>query len=224
MRKLPSFALLFLILQARPAEKFALTIDNIMRGPNLVGYEPSQVRWSGDSRQVFFQWKQAAQKEDAPLDTYVVERDGSGLRKLSDDEAKLAPPPAGEPTRDHRLITYARDGDIFVYDTASAKTQQVTKTTDPETNPGFLRDGKRIFFTRANNLYVMSLDGGMLVQMTDIRPAIPAIPPATGPTAGRGGRGAARARGGDDRAAPRVPCFDTRFGGAVDCLTAREAP
>src|SRR6185369_4913275 len=33
----------------------------------------------------------------------------------------------------------------------------------------------------------------MLVQMTDIRSAIPALPPATGPTAGRGGRGVAPA-------------------------------
>src|SRR3954447_12005328 len=27
--------------------KFALTIDNLMRGPSLVGTEPAQVRWSG---------------------------------------------------------------------------------------------------------------------------------------------------------------------------------
>src|SRR6266702_3276445 len=135
MRKLPFFGLLFLILQAKPAEKFALTIDNIMRGPGLVGYEPAQVRWSGDSQQIYFLWKQAAQKEDAPLDTYAVGRDGTGLRKLSDDEAKLAPPVAGNPTRDQRLITYARDGDIFVYDNTTGKTRQITKTSDAEGNP-----------------------------------------------------------------------------------------
>src|ERR1044072_9499033 len=79
-----------------------LTIDYIMRGPGLVGYEPSQVRWSGDSRQVCFQWKCSAQKDDAPNDSYVVNRDGSGLRKLSDDEVKVAPPTGGDLSNDRR--------------------------------------------------------------------------------------------------------------------------
>lgn len=43
-----------------PTGKFSLTIDNIMRGPGLVGYEPSQARWSGDSGRIYFQWKQAS--------------------------------------------------------------------------------------------------------------------------------------------------------------------
>ena len=53
MRSLP-LALIALLLasllafRANPAGKFALTIDNIMRGPELYGYEPSAVRWSGD--------------------------------------------------------------------------------------------------------------------------------------------------------------------------------
>jgi hypothetical protein len=65
--------------QAQPVNQFPLTIDNIMRGPQLVGYEPSNIRWSGDGQRVYFQWKQASQKENAPLDTYVANRDGSGL-------------------------------------------------------------------------------------------------------------------------------------------------
>src|ERR1039457_4735284 len=88
-------ALALLVFQARAAHNFALTIDNIMRGSALVGFEPSQVRWSADSELIYFQWKQATDKEDAPLDTYVVNRDGSGLGKLSDEEARLAPPGGG---------------------------------------------------------------------------------------------------------------------------------
>jgi dipeptidyl aminopeptidase/acylaminoacyl peptidase len=187
------------LLSAQTASRFALTIDNIMRGPALVGYEPAQVRWSGDSRRIYFQWKQAADKQDAPLDTYVVARDGSGLKKLSDDEAKLAPPFGGDSTQDKRLIVYARDGDIFIYDNSSGETRQITKTADAESNPRFLRDGRRISFTRAGNLYVMSLDTGMLVQLTDITAAGAAAAPAA--TAGRGGGGQGQGRGGRGGAA-----------------------
>src|SRR5580704_17649234 len=103
-----------------------------MRGPELVGFEPTQVRWSFDSQHIYFQWKQAADKHDAPLDTYVVDRDGSGLRKLSDDESKLAPPAGGDTSQDKRLTTYARDGDLFVYDNTNGQTRQLTKTADVE--------------------------------------------------------------------------------------------
>jgi hypothetical protein len=46
--------LALLIFQAQPANRFPLTIDNIMRGPGLAGYAPAQVRWSGDSQRIFF--------------------------------------------------------------------------------------------------------------------------------------------------------------------------
>src|SRR5271169_3912083 len=93
--------------QADPAGKFALTIDNIMRGPQLFGYEPSEVRWSGDGERIYFQWKQASDARIKPADTYVVGRDGSGLRKLPDSEAKLAPPAAGDSTRDKKRTVYS---------------------------------------------------------------------------------------------------------------------
>jgi dipeptidyl aminopeptidase/acylaminoacyl peptidase len=172
------------ILAAQPAARFDLSVDSIMRGPGLVGYEPQQVRWAADNEHIYFAWKLPVQKEDAPPDTYVVSRDGSGLRKLSDDEARLAPPVSGETSRDHRATVFVREGDIFVYDHASDKTRQVTRTNEPESNPRFLTDGKRISFVRANNLYVLSLDSGMLVQMTDIRtpppPGAPPLPPPPG--------------------------------------------
>ncbi|HYV03373.1 MAG TPA: hypothetical protein VFB82_02245, partial [Blastocatellia bacterium] len=57
---------------------FALTIDNIMRGFELVGYEPRAVRWSQDGQRVYFQWKQSTEPREKEFDTYTVNRDGSG--------------------------------------------------------------------------------------------------------------------------------------------------
>lgn len=191
-RKIPiplTLTLALFVLQAQTAEKFTLTVDNIMRGPALVGYEPSQVRWSHDSRLIYFQWKQAADKQDAPLDTYAVNRDGAQPRKLSEAEAKLAPPAFGDTSRDRRFTVYTRSGDLFVYDNTSGATRQLTKTSDTEVNPHFLPDGKRIYFTRAGNLYVMSIETGYLEQFTDIRPAGTPATPASGTGGGRGGRG-----------------------------------
>src|SRR5918993_2606319 len=68
------------------AKKFELTVDSIMRGPALVGYQPDSVRWSQDSRRVYFRWKQPAEPRLKEMDLYVVGREGGEVRKLSEDE------------------------------------------------------------------------------------------------------------------------------------------
>ena len=181
---LAAFLLAFLISsRALPAGKFALTIDSIMRGPELYGYAPSEARWSGDGERIYFEWKQASDPRLKAPDTYVVSRDGSGLRKLTDAESKLAPPANGAATRDKSRTVYSRDGDIFVYDASAGTTRQITNTEDAETNPHFTLDEKRVTFTRGNNLYVVRLDNGATEQMTDIRPPGTAPPDADKGTA-----------------------------------------
>lgn len=161
-----------LLLQNLPAQKkFALTIDNIMRGPGLVGYGPANPRWSGDGQKIFFQWKQASDAIAKPLDTYVVGRDGTGLRKLSEDEAKQAPPAGGAFTRDRKRQVYASGGDLYLYDYTSDQVRRLTKTGDAESNPRFTQEEQKVAFTRGGNLYVLGLGDGFLEQMTDIRPA-----------------------------------------------------
>jgi hypothetical protein len=76
-----------------PARPFELSVDSIMRGPRLVGYPPTAVYWSRDSQRVYFRWKQADEPRLKETSLYVVNRDGSGLRRLSEDEARQAPLP-----------------------------------------------------------------------------------------------------------------------------------
>ncbi len=144
---------------------FELTIDNIMRGPNLYGYEPQDMRWTPDGARVYFSWKQWNDPLEKDRDTYVVNRDGSGLRKLSDEEKKNAPPANGDRTRDKRMIVYAEDGDIFLWD---GKRRALTQTTDIESSPHFTFDEQRVTFVRNNNLFAISIHDGSIVQLTNI--------------------------------------------------------
>ena len=150
-----SFALALSQAQPKP---FALTIDNIMRGHGLYGYEPSAVRWSGSSERIYFQWKQHTEGHRKTPGTYVVNRDGTGLRQLTEEESTLAPPVLAERTKDKQRAVYAQDGDIFVYDYSTDKARRLTRTNEAESNPRFLSDGKRVSFMRSGNLYAMSLE------------------------------------------------------------------
>ncbi|HMC76248.1 MAG TPA: hypothetical protein VKH34_03920, partial [Vicinamibacterales bacterium] len=53
---------------AKTDGKFALTVDSIMRGPDLVGYAPDSLRWSADSQKLYFDWRKPGEEEAS---TYV---------------------------------------------------------------------------------------------------------------------------------------------------------
>ncbi|OLE67574.1 MAG: hypothetical protein AUG74_10660, partial [Bacteroidetes bacterium 13_1_20CM_4_60_6] len=179
--------------QNRPAEssppnkKFELTVDSIMRGPRLVGYPPERVYWSQDSQRLYFRWKSPEEPRLKEMSLHVVNRDGTGLRRLSDDEARQAPPAVGELSKDKTMTVYAEDGDIFVFDHPKNQRRQLTRTTDAEANPHFTFDQKRIYFTRQNNLYVMALKDGLLEQLTDIRTSAAGTGNTQTAGSGRGG-------------------------------------
>lgn len=187
------------------AKKFELTVDSIMRGTDLVGYEPSRVYWSQDSQRIYFRWKRAGEARLKEPDLYVVNRDGSGLRKLTEDEAKMAPPALAELSKDKRLSVFAEDGDVFLYDHAKNERRQIVATTEGENSPRFTADQKNVLFVRQNNLYAMALDGGTLTQLTDVRTGGGAPEPVATAQRGGGGGGGQRQGGGGNAAATTTP-------------------
>src|SRR4051794_27517969 len=74
-------------LKSAPPPKFELTVDSVMRGPKLVGYPQTGLRWSGDSSRLYFEWRRPADDEAS---TWVVPKTGGEPRKLSDDERRAA--------------------------------------------------------------------------------------------------------------------------------------
>ena len=177
-RTLPLAMMVFLAVSAAVAQqsgmpapqpvRMALTVDSIMRGPALVGYPPSGLRWSGDSRELYFEWRKPGETEAS---TYVLTQSTTVPRKLTDDERKLAPPATGTWDEPHRRVVFIENGDIVLVDTVAHTRQQVTRTTAPESNPRWVRKETAITFVSQNNLYLMPLAaGGSLQQLTDVHP------------------------------------------------------
>ena len=151
----------------KTAGGFELTVDSIMRGPKLVGYPPSGLRWSGDSQRLYFEWRQTG---DDDTSTWVVGREGGQPRKLTDEQRRGAPPVNGRWDRAHRRVLFVDRGDIVLLDTVAGTRRQVTRTTGNEANPRWARRESSITFTRDNNLFVVPLDSGEIAQLTDVQP------------------------------------------------------
>ena len=150
------------------ASTFPLTVDSIMRGPKLVGYPPSDLRWSGDSKELYFEWRMPDEDEAA---TWVVGRDGGEPRRLTDEERRSAPPVNGMWDRARRRVLAVQDGDIVLIDTVARTRRTLTRTTARETSPRWARNESQVTFVRDNNVFIVPLDstnGALFVQLTDI--------------------------------------------------------
>jgi hypothetical protein len=153
---------------AKPAGRFELTVDSIMRGPDLVGYPPSSLRWSAGSEKLFFDWRKPGAPESS---TYVVGRDGSGLRKLSDVEIKATPAATRRSDKAHRRILFVDGADVVLVDRAGGIRWQITRTTGAESNTRWARSDTHITYGRDRNLFVVALDSSaadIVSQLTDV--------------------------------------------------------
>jgi hypothetical protein len=110
-----SLALALLFVTAPP--KFALTVENIMRGPELVGHAPSRPQYSLDGKTLFFRWQKAGQ--DQPK-LYAVESNGTNLREATRAEQQKALAVDGDLTPDRSKFTYEIDGDLYWCDDGHA--------------------------------------------------------------------------------------------------------
>ncbi|MEW5982116.1 MAG: prolyl oligopeptidase family serine peptidase [Acidobacteriota bacterium] len=152
---------------AAEPKPFALTVDHIMRGPDLVGYPPSGLRWAGDSRTLYFEWRLPGEEEGS---TYALDRGATTPRKLSEGERKLAPPVSGAWDQARRRVLFTERGDIVLIDTIAGTRRQITRTTAPESSPEWAKNEMAITYVSQNNLFLVPLDSGQVQQLTDVHP------------------------------------------------------
>jgi len=146
---------------------FDLSVQNIMRGEGLVGRSPTEVRWSDDSRWVFFRWREP-ENPDTTTYLYRLAASGGAPERLDDDTARwTVPSPRGAWSRDGRMRAFEREGDIFVTHVDGTE-QRITDTPVRESNPHLSRDGRTVFFTSGGNLFAVALDGAPVRQLTDL--------------------------------------------------------
>jgi dipeptidyl aminopeptidase/acylaminoacyl peptidase len=151
-----------------PPSGLQLTVDSIMRGPDLVGWPPTQLRWSADSQRLYFSWRKPGEKSES---LHVVHRDGSGLRKLTDHEVDQAPPAAGRWDAARRRLLTTENGDVILYDGASGTRTFVTRTIGGESSARWAKNDTHVTYVRDGNLFIVPVQAGsgsLVTQLTDV--------------------------------------------------------
>ncbi len=174
MHKAIALALLGIALPvgAQQTKPFDFSIKNIMRGPELYGRQPDNVRWSADSRWIYFRWLEPGTDwRETPKQFRVRAVPGSkpervSIQQVDSTGSRFA---TGDRSHNGRYSVVESNGDLYINDLTSGTTRRLTQTVEAERNPRFSSDDRQVFFARNNNIYSIDLTNGLLRQLTDIR-------------------------------------------------------
>src|ERR1700761_1979652 len=164
MKKLYAVLLLAFSTHVFAQKLETLTVEKIMRDPKWMGVAPSNIHWSVDSKKVYFDWNPESKDRD---ELFAVNPGNDKPAKVSIDERHDMPSNSSAWNKKHTLKVYEKNGDIWLADARNGKIQQLTNTTDRESNPVFNNDETAVLFMRADNLYALKLNGGGLEQLTN---------------------------------------------------------
>jgi len=159
-------------LSGQQPSAFDFSIKNIMRGPELYGRQPQNVRWSADSKWIYFTWLEPGTDwRETPKQFRVRAVAGAkpervSIQQIDSTGARFA---SSQPSRNGRYSVVEFNGDLYINDLTTGTTRRLTQTVEAERNPQLSANDRQVFFVRSNNLYSIDLSTGFLRQITDIR-------------------------------------------------------
>lgn len=166
----------------------ALTVEKIMQDPKWIGTSPSNVFWSRDSKNVYFNWNPDGNVSDS---VYGYAISGGNPSKTGYIESqKIFASGNGIYNASYTLMLYTYRGDIFLQDLKTGKLTRITQTEEFESNPRFILNDECVVYTRNQNLYGWNIKTGITQQFTNIgRGAETAAPQGFSGRGGFGGGG-----------------------------------
>ena len=117
-----------------------ITLEKIMSDPSWIGHTPQAAAWLPDSRHVVYQQKQdnSVINKQFRLDTSNI----NSVKNVAITEYHKTKLNQTVYNIDKTLASYVFEGDIYLWNTASSQVQQITSTSDYESSPQFLTDGR----------------------------------------------------------------------------------
>ncbi|HMJ58012.1 MAG TPA: prolyl oligopeptidase family serine peptidase [Gemmatimonadales bacterium] len=156
---------------AAVAQAPPLTVESVMRGPDLVGTAPFNVQFGADGRYVYFRWRRP-ETDTLDEDYRVTVAAPQRIERLPRNAIDTIPLANGVWSPDRRRQIVVLKGDLWLLDPAvrgGGARRRLTHTPGAETAPAWSADGRTVYFTRDNNAWALDVTAGALAQLTDIR-------------------------------------------------------
>ncbi|MCF6278945.1 MAG: prolyl oligopeptidase family serine peptidase [Flavobacteriaceae bacterium] len=170
MKKYISILLLIFTISAfsQVNNKSDLTIDQIMQAEKFVGYSPTNIFWSDDSKTIYFDWN----PELKPITSlYKYSIDTKKVSSVSvNEEMKLNQSYDEDISNDKSKKVFIKNGDIYLHNYITNQTKNlITTFSERESNVSFSTDTQTIVFQKDENLFSFDLKNGTTKQITNIK-------------------------------------------------------
>jgi len=144
-----------------------LTVESVMRGPDLAGTAPFNVQFGADGRYVYFRWRRP-ETDTLDEDYRVTVAAPQRIERMPRNAIDTIPLANGVLSPDRRRQVVVLKGDLWLLEQHGAR-RRLTQTPGAETAPAWSADGRTVYFTRDNNAWALDVTAGALAQLTDIR-------------------------------------------------------
>ena len=164
----------FLIAPTPGGGQEALTIERIVSQPSLTGTAPSSPTWSPDSRRLAFLWNDSAMPR---REIWIVEGDGSGLRRLTRETEGRGGVGSLAWTPDASALVYLRSGDVWRMPLDGTDGERLTRTGGGKSNLAVSPNGRYASFLQDGDLWLLELETRVLTRATAVGvPSISSVP------------------------------------------------
>ncbi len=162
--------LMAICLSALPGSLFAqpspLSLEDIMKGDEWTGWQPSAISWCDEGRLVYFRWN----PDNNPSDSlYIYDTEKKQVGQATPEQRRQLAPRQAVYNEERTKKVYTRNGDLFITDLISSQTMQLTETLQSVSSPAFTGDETGVTYVSANNLFLYDLENGTTRQLTDFR-------------------------------------------------------
>ncbi len=96
---------------------FRLTLDHLAGGNRVFGLPPRELRWADSGEVLYFRWREDPAPGQLPEDDpwFAVDREGLGLRELTEAEIRLVPGADRVRSLAGGTSAWSREGTLFVW-------------------------------------------------------------------------------------------------------------
>ncbi len=141
-----------------------LSLKEIMKGYEYIGYLPDNPVWDFGSEKIYFEWNKEAALITA---RYSYSISNGNIEKIEPEDYKEIPPPDGLKSKDGRIF-FEKSGDIFVYRPGKGN-EPILKTFDREYLIGLNEAESGLFYSRNSNIYLLDLSTNSTTQITNFK-------------------------------------------------------
>ena len=150
--------------------KEELTIQKIMQEPRKwIGTSPSGLQWSTNGQMLYFNWN----PEKNPADSLYAYHLKSGKIEMASGQSAGLPDANPYFNIQKAKKLYTRKGDMYEEDIKSGTLRQLTQNLSGISNLRYAANGRDVYFTLQNNLYLLNRNTGLLQQLTNFKKGSP---------------------------------------------------